>query len=357
MKLHKLILTAVAGSLLFVSCSDDDSNNKPSGAYDNGMLILNEGNFGKGNASISFLSDAAGAVVENNIFANVNNGDILGDTGQDIGLEGDLAYIVLNVSNKIEIVNRYTFAKVATISSGLTNPRYIAFANGKAYVTCWGDATVTTDDYVAVINLALNNVGTTIPVAEGPERIVEENGKLYVAHKGGYGYGNTVSVIEAASNSVTKTITVGNVPGSLEVENGNLYVLSNGMPSWGGTETAGQIDVISLSNNTVTKTIAFTDLAHPSNLVIEDNNIFYTVDNGIFTTPLSSLTLPSTPLFTTTDQGVYGIYAFAVEDGHIYIGDAGDYKTPGKVFVYSATGSLTNTYTVGLLPSGFFFND
>lgn len=357
MKLHKLILTAIAGSLLFVSCSDDDSQDKPSGAYDNGILILNEGNYGKGNASVSFLSDAADSEVENNIFSAVNNGVLLGDTGQDMGLEGDLAYIVLNVSNKIEVVNRYTFTKVATISTGLINPRYIAFSNGKAYVTCWGDATVATDDYVAVINLALNTVGTTIPVAEGPERIVEENGKLYVAHKGGYNFGNTVSVIEASGNSVIKSITVGDSPNSLEVENGNLYVLSSGLPSWAGTETTGQLDVISLNNNTVTKTIDFAGIAHPSNLVIEDNKIFYTVDNGIFTSPVSSPTLPSAPLFTTAAQDVYGIYGFAVEDGHIYIGDAGDYTNPGKLLIYSTAGTLVDSFTVGLLPSGFFFND
>src|SRR5688572_249838 len=121
MKLHKLILTAIAGSLLFVSCSDDDNKDVPSGAYDNGILILNQGGFGKGNASVSFLSEAM--TIENNIFSTVNSGDLLGDTGQDMGLEGDLAYIVLNVSNKIQIVNRYTFAKVGTITTGLTNPR------------------------------------------------------------------------------------------------------------------------------------------------------------------------------------------------------------------------------------------
>lgn len=357
MKLHKLILTAVAGSLLFVSCSDDDNKDVPSGAYDNGVLILNEGGFLKGNASVSFLSEAAGAEVENDIFSLVNGGGLLGDTAQDMGFNGDLAYIVLNGSNKIEVVNRYTFAGETTISTGLVNPRYIAFANGKAYVTCWGDASVATDDYVAVINLALNTVGATIPVAEGPESIVEENGKLYVAHSGGYNYGNTVSVIDASSNTVTKSITVGDVPNSLEVENGNLYVLCGGVPSWGGTETAGELNVISLNNNTVTKTLDFAAATHPSNLVIEDNNIFYTIDNGVYSTPIASGSLPASPLFTTADQGVYGIYGFAVEDGRIYVADAGDYSAAGKVYIYSAAGVLQNDFVVGVIPSGFYFND
>jgi len=355
MKLHKLILTAIAGSLLFVSCSDDDNQDVPSGAYDNGILILNQGGFNKGNASVSFLSDAK--TIENNIFSTVNNGALLGDTGQDIGLNGDLAYLVVNVSNKIEIVNRYTFAKVATITEGLENPRYIAFSNGKAYVTCWGDAMDANDDYVAVINLALNNVGATIPVVEGPERIVEENGKLYVAHAGGYSYGDTVTVIESSTNSVKKTITVGYVPNSLEIENGNLYVISGGLPSWSSNETAGQLDVIKLSDNTITKTVEFAAASHPSNLVIEDNKMYYTIDNGIFTMALTATTAPSAPLFTTAEQGVYGVYSFAVENDQIYVGDAGDYTNDGKVFIYSKAGALQNTFTVGIVPAGFYFND
>lgn len=355
MKLHKLILTAIAGSLLFVSCSDDDSKDVPSGAYDNGVLILNQGKFLGGNSSVSFLSDAL--AIENNIFSSVNNGAVLGDTGQDIGLEGDLAYIVLNVSNKIEIVNRYTFAKVATISTGLTNPRYIAFEDGKGYVTCWGDGTVATDDYVAVIDLASNTIISNIPVAEGPERIVEENGKLYVAHSGGYNYGNTVSVIETSGNTVTKTITVGGVPNSLDVENGSLYVLSGGLPSWSGAETPGQLDVINLNDNTVTKTIAFAAATHPSNLVVKGSSLFYTISNGIYTTATATATLPTTPLFTTEEQGVYGVYSFAVEDGRIYVGDAVDYESNGKVLVYSTTGTLVNSFEVGVVPAGFYFND
>jgi hypothetical protein len=41
----------------------------------------------------------------------------LGDTGQDVGLYNDLAFVVLNYSNKIEVINRYTMVHVATIDS------------------------------------------------------------------------------------------------------------------------------------------------------------------------------------------------------------------------------------------------
>lgn len=357
MKFSKLVLVAFVSSIFFVSCSDDDNNtvDTPLGSYDNGVLILNQGNFGQGNASVSYLSNDF-ETFQNNIYALVNPTLTLGDTGQDIGLYENLAFVVLNYSNKIEVVNRYTLEHIATVSTGLNNPRYIAFSNGKGFITNWGDGGSATDDYVAVLNLSTYAVTSTIPVAEGPERIVAENGKLFVAHQGGYGYGNKISVINGTTNAFVTAITVGDVPNSLEIENGSLYVICGGNPSYAPTETAGSLVKINLSNNTVTNTINFPAAKHPSNLVIDNNNVFYTIDDKIYKSTLAATTLPTTPLFTTTAQGVYGVYSFAVENNKIYVGDAVDYNSNGKVYIYSATGILEKNLTVGIIPAGFYFN-
>lgn len=356
MKLNKLLLIAVA-SLFFASCSDDDNNAVPaSGEYANGFFILNQGGFMNGDASVSFLSE--NMQIENNIFAGVNPGHILGDTGQDIAVMGDYAYIVMNFSSGIVVVNRYNFQYVTTIENGLDNPRYIAFSGGKAYVTNWGDPGVPTDDFVAVINLSNNTVAATIPVAEGPEKIVEANGKLYVAHSGGHNFGNTVTVINSTSNTVATTINVGYVPNSLEAVNGKLYVLSGGVPAWSFTlpETAGNLSIINLADNTV-NTVNFTGMIHPLNLDVEEGNIYYTVDSGVYKMPVTATAFPTAPLFTTAAHGAFGVYSFAVKGNHIYLGDAGDFNSAGKVYVYSQTGLLEHSFTVGVIPSVFCFNN
>ena len=355
MKFSKLVFAALVSSIFFVSCSKDDNNSTPLGSYDNGVLVLNQGGFGHGDASVSYISSDF-LTQQNDIFSIVNPTITLGDTGQDIGIYQDLAFIVLNVSNKIEVVNRYTLAHVATISTGLDNPRYIAFSDGKGFVTNWGDGGNATDDYVAVLNLSTYTVSSSIPVAEGPERIVEENNKLYVAHAGGFGYGNTISVINASTNVLTTTVNVGDVPNSLQIKDGSLYVICGGNPSYAPTETAGSFVKINLSNNTVSNTINFPAATHPSNLVVSDNDVYYTVDDAIFKSTTSATTLPSTSLFTTTAQGVYGVYSFAVHNNKIYVGDAGDYNSNGKVYIYSETGSLEKQYSVGVIPAGFYFN-
>ena len=355
MKFSKLVLVALFSSIFFSSCSDDAANNDVLlGNYDNGALILNQGGFGQGNASVSYLSNDFGTQ-QNNIFSLVNPTITLGDTGQDIGFNGDLAFIILNISNKIEIVNRYTMKHVATISAGLNNPRYIAFSNGKGFVTNWGDGGSPSDDYVAVINLS-NYSTAKIAIAEGPERIIADNNKLYVAHQGGYGFGSTISVINATTNVVSTTIKVGDVPNSLEISNGSLYVMCGGKPSYSGNENAGSFVKINVSNNTVSNTINFSAKSHPSNLEITNSDIFYTVDSAIFKSTLSATTLPTTPLFTTTAQGVYGVYSFAVNNNKIYVGDAGDYSSNGKIYIYSTNGMFEKEYTVGIIPAGFYFN-
>ncbi|PKB17693.1 YncE family protein [Flavobacterium sp. 5] len=365
MNFSKLVLITLASALFFVSCTDDDNNNleAPLGSYDNGFLILNQGGFGHNDASVSYISSDF-ATAQNDIFSVVNPMITLGDTGQDIGFNGENAYIVLNGSNKIEVVNRYTMKSVASINSGLKNPRYIAFVNGKGYVTNWGDGTVKTDDYVAVIDLTTNKVSSSIPVEEGPERILENLGKLYVAHKGGFNYGNKISVINAATSSVSTTITVGDLPENMVIKDGTLWVACAGMPSYASplVETAGQIVKVNLSTNAVTSTIAYSDAKkHLSNFVLNGNDAYYTVDSDVFKMSTTATALPTTSAFSTTEQGVYGVYSFAVHGSHIYVGDAGDYEHNGKVYVYALTspsiGKLEKTFAVGTIPAGFYFND
>ncbi len=138
--------------------------------------MLNEGLFGQGNSSVSFIDPAAGEA-SHNIFSEVNGVD-LGDTASDIGFYEDFAFIVVNVSNTIEIVEKGTFTSVATIDTELENPRKIAFLMGLAYVTNWGDASDPSDDYVAVFDARTFDFLDKISVEEGPENILVDGERI-----------------------------------------------------------------------------------------------------------------------------------------------------------------------------------
>ena len=62
------------------------------------------------------------------------NGRPLGDVPNSMIINGYLAYIVVNNSGKIEVINRNSLESVATIN-GLISPRNMAVVNdNKAYV-------------------------------------------------------------------------------------------------------------------------------------------------------------------------------------------------------------------------------
>ena len=324
-----------------------------SAQYTEGVFVLNEGGAGSGNASVSFINNDA---VTNNIYGTQNPGiPALGDTAQSISFNGDFAYIVLNISNTIKVVNRSTFAYVATISTGISNPRYMSFANGKGYVTNWGDGGTESTDYLAVINLEDNSVETTISIAKGSERILTINDKLYVAHQGGFGVENKVSVINPITQLVEQIIEVGDVPNSLLVKDGFLYVLCAGKPSWYPEQTDGRLVKIDLATNAIVSTLEFPEM-HPNNLEINAaaTHFFYTVDENIYTIAIDAATLPTAAVCSLSAQGVYGIYGMDLIDDKIYVADAGNYASPGTVYIFSTAGILLQDFTVGVIPNSFY---
>lgn len=353
MNLKKNALLLVLTTFIFTSCTNDDDVNEqlPQGNYENGILVSHEGNFGKGNASVSFVSYDL-TTVENDIF-DFTNMKPLGDTAQSIAFKDNLAFIVLNASNTIEIVNRYTFESVATIDSGLKNPRYIAFSNGKGYVTNWGDGSDATDDYVAVIELSTNTLAsTTISVEEGPEEIIATGNTIYVAHQGGFSQNNKVSVINSNSDLVTSTITVGDVPNSLQLDaSGNLWVLCGGKPAWTQSETAGQLFKINTTTNTSTS-MDFSSTEHPNLLLIEGTELYYYLGGSIFKMDTSATVLPTSSEITDVD-----FREMSINNNILYGVNAGDFTSNGTLTSYDlTTNTLVNTATINIIPGGIYFN-
>ena len=339
---------AFASSILFVSCSDDDNGKVgpqvPAGAYDNGILVVNEGNGSAG--TISYITDDLGGVAQD-IYGTVNAGDGIGGYVQSMFFDGDRAFIVSNGSNKVTVVNRYTFELIGKIETGFNVPRFGVVENGKAYVTNLADFGSLTDDFISVINLQTLTVESTIPVNALAEKIVGENGKLYVAN-GSYGAGSSITVINTATKAIESTIDLGNSPNSMKKENGFLYVLC-------GNYTAdSKLLKINLSTTHKVSEVVMTGLSNAQNLNIQDGKMYFTVNSAVYKENLSSIMVSSTPLFTSTATTLYG---FGVNNDKIFVGDAKDYASDGEVFIYNTSGTLQKQVSVGLIPNGFYFNN
>lgn len=321
------------------------------GDYANGILVSNEGPFSNGTGTVTFISEDL-SVVNNGIYKMTNDED-LGNVVQSIGFTENEAFIVANVSNKINVVNRYTFEKIASITDGLNNPRYFIEANGKGYVTNWGDTADETDDFVAIINLESYTVESTISVVLGPEAILAKNNTVYVAHQGAWGQNNKVSVINTTSNELIKTLTVGDVPNSMQLDaSGNLWVLASGKPAYTGDETAGVLTKINTGTNEVDDSFQFETTQHPNSLNLDGGILYYRLGDTVFEQSL----LASSLNMETVLEGV-SFYTMVVNNGRLYGTDAGDYASNGTLTVYDLNTELTmKALTVGIIPGGIYFN-
>lgn len=363
MKINKLLLLALCGAAFFSSCSSDDDGGtgEPLGVYDNGLFILNEGDAVSG--SVTFLSSDL-ATQEDNVFGTVNagSGQSLGGYTQSMFLDGDKAYIISGWSNKITVVNRYTFQYIATVSTGLANPRYGVAYNGKAYVTNLNTFGTNADDYVAVIDLATLNTEAPIAVNDYADHIVAHNGKLYVAN-GSFGMGTYVTVIDASTKMIITTLNMEQSPNSLEVNGDTVYVLCGSMTGDSRMVRIATVDDAATDEedeeDTIESSVVFDSaLGNAQNLDIEGSRAYFTVGAKIYRVALNAVAVNDTPIIDTESESMYIGYGFAVKGGRIFIAEgADDFVSNGKVFIYSTSGGdPIATKTVGLGPNSFYFN-
>ena len=101
----KKILIIVLFSTLFFSCKKEDNQNNTIGTYaeSGSAIVVNEGNYGSNNGSVSFVD--RNGLVTNYIYENANSGINLGDVIQSYTRIGNKGIICVNNSFKIEIVD------------------------------------------------------------------------------------------------------------------------------------------------------------------------------------------------------------------------------------------------------------
>lgn len=328
------------------SCDLSNPQPETSKIYEDGYFVTNEGNFGQGNGSISFVSNFGN--VENNVFA-ITNSFPLGDVVQSMSIIDDKSYILVNGSGKIEVADIDSMTSVTTID--VSGPRYIAkVSDEKAYVTDWGI------NGVQVIDLSTNTISSTIDCGTGPEGIVVSNGFAYVCNVGGWGLDNTVSIINVETDIVETTLTVGDKPESVVVDvDGAVWVLSSGYTEWNSnwtqilSQTPGKL--VKIMNNNIETTYTFDVGSNPGNLVInQDGTDLYFSNGSIYKMNILDSQLPNNPII---NRGFYGL---GFNNGYLYGSDAVDFSQNGWSFKYNSEGILIDSVQVGIIPGGYCFN-
>lgn len=341
----KKIILSLAIIAFATSCSnvDDSSENtevpnieKP---YANGILITNEGNFTSSNAEISFIKNDL-STVYNKIFATNNSNATLGDVAQYMAFNNDLAYIVMNNSSTIEIVDRYTFKKVNQITANLNAPRAIAFSNGKIYVSNANDNTVT------VYNANTNAFIKSISLDNQPEKLVATSNYVYV-QSSSFATANTVEIINSSSDTNIKDLSFELPMNGITLDSNMVFVL-------GSDENKTEISKI--ENEAITKTISNVSLKSSRYLTLDNNNLYFTNGTGIYTLSKDLNNIPSNPIFNVNDNSWSTLYGFNVIDGKVFSSDANGFTDNSIITVYDLTGNVLKTFTAEIGTNGFYKN-
>lgn len=333
-----------------------------------GFFLLNEGNMGSNKCTLDYYDYASG-IYHKNIYAERNPGVVqeLGDVGNDMAVYGSKLWVVVNCSNLVEVMDAATARHIGTVS--VPNCRYITFSGGYAYVSSYAGPVEVDPNarlgYVARIDTTTLQVKDTCVVGYQPEELVVAGGKLYVANSGGYrvpNYDHTVSVIDLASFKEIKKIDVAPNLHRMETDAyGNIWVSSRGdyydqqpMTFVISTQTDEVIDQLDL--------LACTDMTRCGDSLYVYSNAwnYFTQSSDVNYAIVDTKTRRVVTRHFITDgsesqfQNPYGV-AVNPNTGEIFVTDARDYITPGKVYCYSPEGRLKWSANTGDIPSRIVF--
>ncbi len=334
-----------------------------------GMYVLNEGNMGSNKASIDFLDlDENKPTVHylRNIYSERNPNVVkeLGDVGNDIKIYGSKLWIVVNVSNKVEVATADSCKRITQIN--IPNCRYLAFKDGFAYVSSYVGPVKFDKDAPLGMVYKVDTVDfkkkDSVVVGYQPEELCIVDNKLYVANSGGYrapNYDHTLSEIDLATFKEIRKIKVGLNPHHCQVDHyGQIWVTSRGnyndVPSriyrlYKGRnqlyEVIDSIDTPVSGLSIVGDSLYYYGTAW--NNATATNNISYglinvrthkIIDTNLFSAPqLKAITMP------------YGIIVNPVERD-FYLMDAKNYVSSGSLLHFKPDGTYDWTVQTGDIP-------
>lgn len=367
-----LILAVVSScreDFYIIPSQNQDTGVAPTRGNILGMYVLNEGNMGSNKASIDFLDlDENKPTVHylRNIYSERNPNVVkeLGDVGNDIKIYGSKLWIVVNVSNKVEVATADSCKRITQIN--IPNCRYLAFKDGFAYVSSYVGPVKFDKDAPLGMVYKVDTVDfkkkDSVVVGYQPEELCIVDNKLYVANSGGYrapNYDHTLSEIDLATFKEIRKIKVGLNPHHCQVDHyGQIWVTSRGnyndVPSriyrlYKGRnqlyEVMDSIDTPVSGLSIVGDSLYYYGTAW--NNATATNNISYglinvrthkIIDTNLFSAPqLKAITMP------------YGIIVNPV-GRDFYLMDAKNYVSSGSLLHFKPNGTYDWTVQTGDIP-------
>lgn len=386
---HRMHLWVISGFALFllcvgVSCRGDElivlseTDTLPGEAVNPeadpvGMYLLNEGGMGSNKASIDYL-DLRKALYVRNLYAERNPHVVkeLGDVGNDIQVYGSRLYVVVNCSHKVEVMEAASGKRIGQVN--IPNCRYIRFHQGMAYVSSYvGPVQIGSDSpkgAIYKVDTLTLHIQDKVTVGYQPEEIEIIDNTLYVANSGGYrapeyDYDHTVSVVNLETFRQVELIPVGiNLHRMRQDRYGKLWVTSRGDKK----EVPSNLFVLEKENTSGKRRVADTLNIPCSNLAICGDSLYllsaqWNESKGKNEVSYGIIDVRTRQLVSTnfikdgTEQNIavpYGILVHPVSRD-IYVADAKNYLSSGRLYCYTREGMLKWSVRTGDIPAAMTF--
>ena len=305
------------------------------------VLLLNEGNFQWGNASLD-LYDPETEILQSGIFKSANQ-QALGDVLQSMSIFQDKGYLVVNNSGKIEVVNPTDMTSLGTIE-GLTSPRFfLGISSSKAYVSdLYANA-------IAIVDLSDQAVSGSISCPGWTEQMLSVGEMVFVTNiRQPYLY-----VVNSQTDLLVDSIRIR--------EGGNRIVRDQEGMLWVACgeliqpDESGALYRINPENWTLIDSFLFSPATHPDELTINasGDQLFF-LNGGVQRMPIAAAELPQNPLIPEDGGLFYGLGVDPFSD-EIYVTDAIDFVQRGAILRYDLEGNLLHEFRAGIIPGRFYF--
>lgn len=367
------LILAVASScredFYIIPSQNQDTGVAPTRGDIVGMYVLNEGNMGSNKASIDYLDlDENKPTVHylRNIYSERNPNVVkeLGDVGNDIKIYGSKLWIVVNVSNKVEVATADSCKRITQIN--IPNCRYLAFKDGFAYVSSYVGPVKLDKDAPLGMVYKVDTVDfkkkDSVVVGYQPEELCIVENKLYVANSGGYrmpNYDNTLSEIDLTTFKEIRKIKVALNLHHCQVDHyGQIWVTSRGNYN----DVPSRIYWLYKGHNQLYEVIDSIDTPVSGLSIVGDSLYYYgsawnsatatntisyglinvrthqTIETNLFSAPqIKDITMP------------YGIMVNPTERD-FYLMDAKNYVSSGSLLHFKPDGTHDFTVRTGDIP-------
>lgn len=322
-------------------------------------LILHEGNFVGGEASLSLYSIDS-LTIENGVYKRVNNAS-LGSVGQSMHLYKDKLYIVINNSEKIEVIDTSTFQNLATITIPGSSPREILFINDTLALV-----TELYANTLWFINPQTNTYQFSQSLLGSTEELVSYNDTIYIPR---YtidppGVNNPLNgyIMKMNSNTLAlfDSVKVGRNCYSIVENNGYIYTI--------GEEDDGKyIYQFHPENGRIIKSKAAESSEGAAQLSIGPNNsLYYLWQDGslgastnsairYFSLTNNQLSATYSSLSLGNNINLYSVLDYDTLRKELYTADAKDFTSAGVIYRLDSNLNTIHSFEAAQIPGQLIF--